>query len=193
MAFSNTDGSFVAIEEPLYNCYNYAVEQQGNPLDGTLRYCAYQSRTRTSVSLDAWDQQYAAPTKNPNQWAPVTREWANLTLFRSDLALQSSTDGAFAASRAADGDWRTGGGTSVSRTNSEANPWWQIDLGSVQDVTKVRIYSRDAACAVAVCPPLADLRVFLSDVDPQTISNDPAALQADSRVKSFVLPGGLAN
>ncbi|MBC8161114.1 MAG: discoidin domain-containing protein [Roseiflexaceae bacterium] len=191
ISFSNSDGSFVALEEPRYNCYNYQVEQQGSVRDGALRYCAYQGRTRTSVSLDAWDQQYGAPSSFANQWAPVAREWANLTLFRSENAAQSSSDGGFVASRAADGDWRSGGGASVSRTQSEANPWWQIDLGSVQDITKVRIYGRDDACSTSICTPQADLRVFLSDVDPRTIANDPAALQADSRVKSFVLNGGL--
>ena len=169
----------------------YRVEQQNSIRDGALRYCAYQGRTKTSVSLDAWDQQYGAPNGFANQWAPVTREWANLALFRSDLVAQSSTDGVFAASRAADGDWRSGGGNSVSRTQSEANPWWQIDLGSPQDIAKVRIYGRDDACAILICAPLADVRVFVSDTDPRSISNDPAGLQADSRVKSFVLNGGL--
>lgn len=73
-------------------------------------------------------------------WVPLGGS-PNLALGKP--ASQSSTDLGGAASRAvdgnADGDYDNG---SVTHTGSESNPWWQVDLGSVQHISGVRVWNR---------------------------------------------------
>ncbi len=68
---------------------------------------------------------------------------ANLAAGRS--AFQSSTfqnNNNFAASRAVDTN-----GSSFNHTNSQNNPWWEVDLGSSQNISSVRITNRGDCCA----------------------------------------------
>lgn len=62
-------------------------------------------------------------------------------------ATQSSTAGAAAASLAVDGD-RSGAPAagSLALTNSEANPWWQVDLGRAVDIHSAQLYNRTDCC-----------------------------------------------
>jgi hypothetical protein len=69
----------------------------------------------------------------------------NLALGKS--ATQSSTFGGMNASRAVDGV--TDGVASnngVSQTNSEAQAWWQVDLGSEKIIDSIRAYNRTDCC-----------------------------------------------
>ncbi|UXX79804.1 discoidin domain-containing protein [Reichenbachiella carrageenanivorans] len=72
---------------------------------------------------------------------------SNLAL--SGTATQSSTAYAGAASRAIDNDtngvWEDG---SVTHTSPEANPWWEVDLGSEYSIGDINIFGRtDECCA----------------------------------------------
>ncbi len=62
-------------------------------------------------------------------------------------ATQSSTSKKLVAARAVDGktDGTLAGG-SVSLTNSQAQPWWQVDLGESRDVGKVEVFARTDCC-----------------------------------------------
>lgn len=195
-ARSNVEGDFVLVENAIYNCYSYQVRQTGVALDGQMRFCDYQRRTEESPSLDSWDiANGPASASKARQWAPVARDWANLALFVSTPAVQSSTAGNATASRANDGILKAvPSDTAVTRTNHEPSPWWQIDLDTVQPISKVRVWNRsNTDCGSAGCPPpLADFNVFISNVDPRTISNDPNVLKADPRVKSFFFSGNAA-
>lgn len=197
-ARSNVEGDFVLVENATYNCYSYQVRQAGVAVDGQMRFCDYQSRTVESPSLDSWDIQRGRPgASSSRQWAPVARDWANLALFVSTPPVQSSTAGAAAATRANDGVLSPlPADSAVTRTESEPSPWWQIDLDASQPISKVRVWNRSndpTQCGSLGCPaPLADFTVFISDVDPRTISNDPAALRADPRVRSFNFAGPAA-
>jgi hypothetical protein len=75
---------------------------------------------------------------------------AEVQVFRDDVNLatrgtarQSSTSLGAAADRAIDGN--TDGswpGNSVTHTNSEHEPWWEVDLGSMQLVNRIVIWNR---------------------------------------------------
>ncbi|MBO9664005.1 PA14 domain-containing protein [Dokdonella sp.] len=75
-------------------------------------------------------------------------------------ASQSSTAYDGNASRAVDGNTNgvfTDG--SVTHTASSYQPWWQVDLGSVHDLTQIKVWNRTDCCAER----LAKFRVFVSD------------------------------
>ncbi|WNR45548.1 galactose-binding domain-containing protein [Paenibacillus roseipurpureus] len=75
-------------------------------------------------------------------------------------ATQSSTSYNAYASRAvdgnSDGNWNAG---SVSHTSTEANAWWQVDLGSVQDIHNIQVFNRTDCCGAR----LSEYYVFVSD------------------------------
>lgn len=79
-------------------------------------------------------------------------------LSRSQPASQSSTS--VAASAGNDGNL-----ANASHTNSEANPWWQVDLGFIRSVTRVDVYNRsDRGCpGHADCPRVSNFDVYVSD------------------------------
>ncbi|WP_373941783.1 T9SS type A sorting domain-containing protein [Polaribacter sejongensis] len=66
-------------------------------------------------------------------------------------ATQSSTNPQFnkPASLAIDGDTNGNYGSgSVTVTNNEENPWWQVDLGTEQKIGEIKVFNRtDACCA----------------------------------------------
>ena len=101
------------------------------------------------------------------------------------IATQSSTNGANVATRALDGN--TNGALasgSVSSTNSNANAWWEVDLGSIVNLTSVRIWNRTDTCCVS---NLTNFYVFVSNV-PFT-SKVLATTQTQSGVGSFLTSG----
>jgi hypothetical protein len=68
-------------------------------------------------------------------------------LARNKAAAQSSTVLGAAASRAVDGNpdgaWTSG---SVTHTDFEAQPWWQVDLGAVTEIGQVVLHNRTDCC-----------------------------------------------
>lgn len=68
-------------------------------------------------------------------------------LAEGQPATQSTTGSGGVASRAVDGN--TDGfffRSSVTHTNGDNNPWWEVDLGSDYDITKVEIWNRTDCC-----------------------------------------------
>ena len=61
---------------------------------------------------------------------------------------------------------------SVSTTNLETNPWWQVDLGASASLTSIAVYNRTDCCGSR----LSDYWVFVSDT-PFAASDTPATLQ----------------
>ena len=89
----------------------------------------------------------------------VTGEIVNLSLGK--VASQSTTRSAGgAASRAVDGNtsgaW---GNNSVTHTNTQRQPWWQVDLGDVRELTEVKLYNRTDCCTSR----LANFHVLISE------------------------------
>ncbi|MGB0386237.1 MAG: PA14 domain-containing protein [Ardenticatenaceae bacterium] len=95
-------------------------------------------------------------------------------------ASQSSTDSGAVASRAIDlnknGDWRI---NSLASTNWEANPWWEVDLGSVQQIDQIVLWNRTDCCSER----LSDFSIFVSHV-PFT-STSYSATQSQSGVTEY--------
>jgi uncharacterized repeat protein (TIGR01451 family) len=94
-------------------------------------------------------------------------------LAQGKAATQSSTFSTSVAGLAVDdnedGVYSHG---SLSITNSEANAWWQVDLGASASVTSVGIWGRTDCCATW----MADYWIFISDT-PFNASDTPATLQ----------------
>lgn len=109
-----------------------------------------------------------------NSWNSIT-EFEVTTLSAGDnVALgkptsQSSTGYEGVPSRAVDGNtsgnWRDG---SITHTNSEYQPWWQVDLGSRKSIDYVSLWNRTNCCSSR----LSAFYVLVSDVPfaSQTLS-----------------------
>lgn len=124
---------------------------------------------------------------------------ASGNLARGKAATQSSTlpgyaygGPAAAVDGVTDGNFFNG---SVTHTNSEANPWWQVDLGNSSLVTSIVISNRTDCCASR----LNDYWVFLSDTPfgpadtPATLQNRPGTWsihQASTPNPSTTIPTG---
>ena len=76
-----------------------------------------------------------------------TRSVFGVTALPS-FAVDGSTNGAFLSQ-------------SLSHTNSEPQPWWQVDLAQSASISQVRIYNRTDCCSAR----LANFYVFVSPTD----------------------------
>jgi len=119
----------------------------------------------------------------------VTDGSAQTNLALTGVASQSSTFAGFAflaADRAADGnrdgDFEAG---SLTHTELNAQPWWEIDLGAVYDLSEVRIFNREDCCAES----LSNVHVLISD--SPFVSTDLAAATAGAGVVTEFVPGEL--
>ncbi|MCX2830606.1 discoidin domain-containing protein [Microbulbifer thermotolerans] len=72
-------------------------------------------------------------------------EIVNLALGKSTS--QSSTDYSGISSRAVDGDVRGNwSSNTITHTENEIQPWWQVDLGSVSTISTINLYNRTDSC-----------------------------------------------
>lgn len=193
-AWTNEQGGFAALQRTTYDCYNYRLVQGNQELSGGMRFCEFKGSAETATDISRWNSAFG-PAQNVDtlQWVPLNRDWANLALFRgaANVAQSSTQDGADPV-RAADGVIDPVlAGNSVARTTNEAAPWWQIDLGRTHELGAVRVWNRNnSGCPDTSCArQLRDFYVFVSDVDPRTISNNPEVLKNDPRVRAFFNPG----
>ncbi|MEU5725951.1 glycoside hydrolase N-terminal domain-containing protein [Micromonospora sp. NPDC047738] len=114
----------------------------------------------------------------------TTDEWkltvpVRVTVSRPNLALgktatQSSVSSGGIPSRAVDGNtngvWSAG---SVTHTAAQRQPWWQVDLGAVQQIDEVAIWNRTDCCAAR----LTDYYLLISEEPFQAGSLDEALAQ----------------
>merc|ERR1719446_145521 len=74
---------------------------------------------------------------------------------------------------AVDGNWDSSwGSSSCTHTGNDANPWWQVDLGSQQTVTAIEIQNRGGCCGER-------LDGFTVTVDGQVCVSDEALPQGE--------------
>ncbi|MFE7549313.1 alpha-L-fucosidase [Streptomyces gardneri] len=103
---------------------------------------------------------------------------SNLALRKP--ATQSSTGHNGAPGRAVDGNtggnWPGNSVTHTSETPLDTNPWWQVDLGSSQHLSSIKLFNRTDCCSNR----LRDFYVFASDT-PFT-SNDPNVTKTQAGV-----------
>jgi hypothetical protein len=107
---------------------------------------------------------------------------AGVDLAPGKSATQSTTNFNGAATRAVDG--KTDGvynNGSVTHTDAQVQPWWQVDLGSSATVDTVRLWNRTDCCS----DRLWGATVFVSPTDPT--GRSLAQLQADTTVKAFLV------
>lgn len=113
---------------------------------------------------------------------PATRLYPAAAPSSTNLALgraagQSTTMGAAAAGRAVDGNLNGSfGAGSVTHTNGDARPWWQVDLGAPRRVDLVQLWNRSDCCTER----LNNFVVYLSASDMSGRSLDQ--LNADASV-----------
>ena len=103
-------------------------------------------------------------------------------LAQGKRATQSSTHTLLkaAAERALDGN--TNGvfsGGSVTHTNEDVNPWWEVDLGAPVTINSIEIWNRTDCCG----DRLNDYWVFVSG-KPFTASDSPDTLRQRSETQS---------
>lgn len=134
----------VVYESAVSDCYTFNVERGGQPVPAsTFRACeavrvtdngTNPTRTRAE-QLENWDTQRAADLVTGTQsaqWVPLHPDWANLALFRPVTSSLAPRTGAYA--NVTDGRFDTTVSTSVIGNNIN------IDLGSVQDITNIRVW-----------------------------------------------------
>jgi hypothetical protein len=93
----------------------------------------------------------------------VTAEAAPLTnVALNKTATQSSTfDPSVPAGRAVDGNTSgTHASGTISHTNLDAQAWWQVDLGSVQSINRIKVWNHADCCTSTT----SAFYVLMSDV-----------------------------
>ena len=110
--------------------------------------------------------------------------FAGSNLAQGKTATQSSTLGGYPTAGAGsavdgntDGNFPDG---SVTATNLEANPWWQVDLGASTPIGSIVVWNRTDCCGSR----LNDYWVFVSDT-PFLATDTPATLQSRPGTLSF--------
>ncbi len=113
------------------------------------------SPTPTPVTIPT-PSPVATPTPEAS---PSPLPVVNLALNK--VATQSSTSYDGDASRAVDGNTDgTYANESVTHTTPGVQPWWQVDLGSVEFISHINIYNRTDNCCAG---RLSDFYVMISD------------------------------
>ena len=103
-----------------------------------------------------------------------------INLAQGKKTQQSSTDHEGNAELAVDGNINGAfSGASVSHTAVENQPWWQVDLGELQDIAYLNIWNRTDSCC---SERLADFYVLISDTPFS--SDDLAITRNQESVKS---------
>jgi YD repeat-containing protein len=157
------DGS--ELTSTISNSNGFSLAAQTLPTSGTY-----------TVSLDPSGNAIGSLTVS------ITELAGNLAFNKT--ATQSSTNWSAPANRAVDGntDGNFGDG-SVTHTQVENQPWWQVDLGSVQSIGNIDIWNRTDCCGDA----LTNFYVFVSD-DPFA-STDLSTTQNQTGVSSYHVSG----
>ena len=78
-----------------------------------------------------------------------------------------------------DGDWRN---DSVTHTELDTNAWWQLDLGSVEQVDHILIWNRTDCCGERLAP----FHVFWSEAPLR--SDEVDELKAIQKVLKMTIP-----
>ncbi len=132
------------------------IDQWGNLPPNTYRVDAFLSAGNHEIKLEFIE--YTGGAGVSLSWAAVGAASNNIAFGKP--ASQSSTYSNATADRAIDGN--TSGNyydNSVNHTNYEHQPWWQVDLGSVQQIGAVILWNRTDAATER----LSNFYVLVSD------------------------------
>lgn len=131
----------------------------------TYRVKVYQNKNLISTS-----NEFYLPTLNPNLFDAAYHAGTTQSSTLFGLTSDKVTDG-FACGQ--DGPF------TYAHTNTEANPWWEVDLGAVYFVKEIQVWNRSSCCINW----LSNYSVFTS-VNP-FISNDYIATKNQIGVDNF--------
>jgi hypothetical protein len=168
--------ALTVVEDNSYNCYSYQVESaaHGTDPDSAVRMCEVIDGSRYTSASDAqaWDTDIAAasPGHPPAQWFPLQRDWSSVSLFRPVGSNTTFVAGG-EKDKATDGKFST----EAQSSGDSAQPYLQIDLGSVRDVSNIRVFPSYGHSA-----ELAGFRVFAS-----TTPMSGAAPPSGSGIRTF--------
>jgi hypothetical protein len=120
------------------------------------------------------------PTEVPDTSSSSTNITSGKTVTQSSILAPYGKDATFAIDGNTSGNWADG---SVTATNFEATPWWEIDLGSSQYIDYINVFNRTDWGPEY----LTNWYIFVSNV-PFT-STDITATINQSGVGSYNTPG----
>jgi uncharacterized repeat protein (TIGR01451 family) len=171
---SNSALEFIRTE---YDCYVYHEATYGD-----MDVCLPVISGDAAYTLEGWysDEAGGGRATYPDSWVPV-----GINLAQGSAGSQSSEDttargAGLALDGNTDGDYYAG---SVATTGYGMAPWWQVDLGGVQQIDGVQIWNRTDAFAER----LSNFYVFISH--EAFTSNDPNVLAADPNVWHHYVSG----
>lgn len=145
---ADSSAGFAVSDLTTYHTYKYLEKPTGEPVFLRVPW-------KWTPQSDVMEQYYNATGREG--WVPLGGA-PNIALGKP--ASQSSTYLSGAAGRAVDGNTDgTYANGSVTHTGADAGPWWQVDLGSVQYISAVRVWNRTDCCA----DRLANWQIKLSD------------------------------
>lgn len=117
----------------------------------------------------------------------------NWSLDPAAVATQSSTVNNGEASRAIDGsnNGRYLSGT-ITHTQFEANPYWEVDLNSVRQIDRIELFNRDLDMPATIGERLTNFRVSVLAADRSVVSStDRHTAGTHTRAVEFWETGGV--
>jgi uncharacterized protein (TIGR02145 family) len=70
----------------------------------------------------------------------------NVALYKPTTQSSAPHNSHKAADNITDGNYFRSGGSSVTHTKAEKNPWWMVDLGKEYPISKIHIFNRTDCC-----------------------------------------------
>jgi hypothetical protein len=141
--------ALLTLERNKFDCYSYDVSQASNGADpaSSIRICEIRDPDK-ETAIGGYDPEYwnrefpqdwasGSEGHPPPNWAPVTREWSSLSLFRpirtnatfvTDAGPEMLTDGRF---------------TTHAESETRFQPYVEIDLGAVRSIGNIRVFAPD--------------------------------------------------
>ncbi|MEM8862004.1 MAG: PKD domain-containing protein [Chloroflexota bacterium] len=172
---------------PLELKVNGAVQNSSLPFSSTGGWNKWKPSAQT-VSLNAGNNTVrltARSNQGPNvDCLRVDLDSSVTNLAENKSTTQSSTGWGGVSSRAVDGNTNGNwGNASVTHTGSNANAWWEVDLGSVSQIDEITLWNRTDCCQSR----LSNVYIFVSDA-PFT-STSLAATQSQAGVNNYYTAG----
>lgn len=139
---SGSSEALVQTESHQSDCYKYDLFESGDILaDSHVRMCEVihdgsEFENTSALVMNNLTNQ-TPPVQVPMHWVPMQRDWASLALFRP-VASNASFAAGSSADRATDGRF----GTAAESFGRSLQPYLQIDLGSVQDISAIRVFPK---------------------------------------------------
>jgi hypothetical protein len=114
-----------------------------NKVDGLVLYNSWNTVSLTTGSVNATGEKamalYLVPVINLALKGAATQSSTNPSYNKgAELAIDNDISGSY-------------GDGSVTVTNNEENPWWQVDLGADKTIDEIKVFNRtDGCCAAAM-------------------------------------------